>query len=124
MPIITGQDKIETARWLAVRSAFKIELLTGMRHSRQGSMRNLANEISGRNLSNKFASYDALNARIANVLGPDFDKPLHFFCSNHVPSYTRCRETHAPNAKCEKKGCKANANLLVETRESEWGLLK
>jgi hypothetical protein len=40
------------------------------------SARVLANEITGNNHAKKEAAYTALNKKIADALGPDFDKPL------------------------------------------------
>ena len=75
MTTIEGPEKIEHARWLAVRSALRLEIRTGMRHSSGKSARVLANKITGKDEFTKRAAYDALNAKIVEALGPDFDRP-------------------------------------------------
>jgi hypothetical protein len=72
---ITGPEQIEGARWLAVRSALRLEI-SGFRRSRGRSARRLANEITGQNHRAGVAAYDALNARIVQVMGARFDRPL------------------------------------------------
>jgi hypothetical protein len=72
---IVGESRVERARWLAVRSALKIEIRTGMKR-RGKSARVLANEITGESHSKKEAAYAALNKKIVDEIGPDFDKPL------------------------------------------------
>lgn len=73
--MITGQDRIEIARWLAVRAALKLET-RGLRRSRGHSARQLANSITGENHGTCVKAYAALNAHIVSVLGSDFDRPL------------------------------------------------
>lgn len=73
--IITGKDKIEGARWLAVRSALKLEI-RGMRRSRGRSARQLANEITGQDHKTSRKAYEALNTHIVNAFGKQFNKPL------------------------------------------------
>lgn len=72
--IITRADNIETARWLAVRSALKLETRGMKRHGR--SARVLANEITGQNHRTAKAAYTALNTHIVNALGEDFNRPI------------------------------------------------
>lgn len=72
--VITGADQIEIARWLAVRSALKLET-RGMRRSGK-SARQLANDITGGNHRTAVKAYDALNTRIVEALGDDFNRPL------------------------------------------------
>ena len=72
---ITGADRIETARWLTVRSALKLET-RGMRRSRGPSARQLANDITGENHRTAVKAYQALNAKIVETLGQQFDRPL------------------------------------------------
>ena len=75
MTMITGPEPIEVARWLSIRSALRIEIRTGLRHSR-GSVKDLANDITGENHRLKRDAYKALNAKIVETIGSDFDKPL------------------------------------------------
>jgi len=72
--MITGADRIETARWLAVRSALRLETKGMHRHGR--SARVLANEITGQNCRTAVKAYEALNAHIVSALGESFDRPL------------------------------------------------
>jgi hypothetical protein len=72
--VLTG-GQIEVARWLQVRSALKIEIKTGLRHSR-GSVLKLANQITGEASTTKVRAYRALNDFIVERLGADFDRPL------------------------------------------------
>ncbi len=72
--LITG-SKIEGARWLAVRSALKLEI-AGMRRSRGASARQLANEITGHNHKRARDAYVALNLKIVEAFGPEFNRPL------------------------------------------------
>jgi hypothetical protein len=75
--MVTGADDIERTRWLRVRSALKLEILTGMKRSNRGrSTLALANEITGTDHKRKRAAYDALNAHIVATLGESFSKPL------------------------------------------------
>lgn len=75
--IITGAARIEGARWLAVRSALKLEILTGMTRSSRGrSTLALANAITGRNDKSKRAAYAALDEYITATLGAKFARPL------------------------------------------------
>jgi hypothetical protein len=73
--LITGRDDIEHARWLAVRSALKLEI-KGLRRSRPTSARQLANKITGTNCRKASDAYEALNAHIVATLGAEFDKPI------------------------------------------------
>ena len=73
--MITGEERIEIARWLSIRSGLKIEIKTGLKHSHV-SMMKLANQITGENCKTKRAAYKALNAKIVETIGSDFDKPL------------------------------------------------
>jgi hypothetical protein len=72
--VITGADRIETARWLAVRSALKLETHGLKRRGR--SARQLANDITGQNHRTAIKAYAALNDHIVTALGPDFNRPL------------------------------------------------
>lgn len=74
MTMITGAENIETTRWLAVRSALKLET-NGMKR-RGRSARQLANEITGKNDRTCVEAYASLNAKIVETLGADFDRPL------------------------------------------------
>jgi hypothetical protein len=75
--VITGAERIEGARWLAVRSALKLEIRTGMKLSGRGrSARVLANKITGRNCRTKAAAYAALDAHITRELGKQLARPL------------------------------------------------
>lgn len=67
MIVITGAAQIEGARWLAVRSALKLET-HGMRRSGR-SARQLANEITGVNHRTAVKAYAALDAKIVSDLG-------------------------------------------------------
>lgn len=73
--VITG-DKIEGARWLAVRSALSLETKGFRASGGRRSARVLANEITGQNHRTARAAYDALNAHIVAVFGAKFDRPL------------------------------------------------
>ena len=73
---ITGADKIERARWLAVRSMLKIEIKTGMKHSSGVSALKLANQITGISARSKRKAYEALNKLITDTMGEEFNKPL------------------------------------------------
>jgi hypothetical protein len=73
--MITSPGGIELMRWTTIRSALKIEIITGMKRSNRGRPTLvLANEIMGTHLKSKRAAYDALNAKI--VLAGGMDKPL------------------------------------------------
>ena len=72
--VITGAEKIEGARVLAVRSALKLEVMGMKRHGR--SARVLANEITGCNWRTAKAAYVALNEHIVKTYGQQFDRPL------------------------------------------------
>jgi hypothetical protein len=72
---ITGAENIERARWLAVRSALRLETC-GLRRSRGRSARVLANEITGQNHRTAVKAYAALDAHITAALGERFSKPL------------------------------------------------
>jgi hypothetical protein len=73
----SGAEDIERVRWLRVRSALKLEILTGMKRSNRGrSTLVLANEITGTDHKTKRAAYGALNAHIVSALGASFDRPL------------------------------------------------
>lgn len=75
MTVITGAANIEFARVLAVRSALRIEIRTGMRRSSRGaSTLQLANHILDANHKNKTKAYEALNAYIVECGGAD--RPL------------------------------------------------
>lgn len=77
MTMITGQKQIEQLRWLTVRSALKIEIMTGMLRSNRGrSTRALANEITGKQARTKREAYDELNKFIVRNLGEEYDRPL------------------------------------------------
>lgn len=71
---ITGADRIEVARWMAVRSALQLETHGLKRHGR--SARVLANEITGSTARTAKAAYGPLNRKIVDRLGADFDRPL------------------------------------------------
>ena len=73
--VITGRENIECARWLAVRSALKLET-RGMRRSSGRSARQLANAITGQNHRTARAAYDALNVHIVATMGEQFNRPL------------------------------------------------
>jgi hypothetical protein len=73
--MITGKDNIEHARWLAVRSALKLEI-KGFRRSKGSTAQQLANKITEKNCHKKVDAYEALNAHIVATLGAEFDKPL------------------------------------------------
>lgn len=73
--LITGQEDIEHARWLVVRSALKLEI-KGLRRSRGSSARQLANKITGADCRKASDAYEVLNATIVAVMGAQFDKPL------------------------------------------------
>lgn len=72
--VITGADRIEGARVLAVRAALKLETL-GMRRTGR-SARILANEITGSKARSAVAAYEALNAHIVKTYGETFNRPL------------------------------------------------
>lgn len=73
---LTG-DQIEIGRWLTVRSALKLEIMTGMKRSNRGRPTLvLANEITGIQTKSKKVGYKALDEKIVEALGPDFAKPL------------------------------------------------
>jgi hypothetical protein len=72
--VISGSDNVEVARWLAVRSALRLETRGMKRHGH--SARVLANEITGQNRRTARDAYGALNAHIVARLGEKFDKPL------------------------------------------------
>jgi len=75
--IITGSERIEMARILAVRAALLLEIRTGMKRSNRGaSTIQLANEITGSDARTKKAAYVALNAFIVECLGESFNRPL------------------------------------------------
>jgi hypothetical protein len=71
---IEGEARIEVARWMTVRSALKLEIHGFTRRGRPARI--LANDITGENHRTREAAYNALNKKIAETLGPDFDKPL------------------------------------------------
>lgn len=73
--VITGRDKIEGARWLAVRSALGLEMRGFSSSGGRRSARVLANEITGQQHKTRRAAYDALNAHIVAAFGPQFDRP-------------------------------------------------
>jgi hypothetical protein len=74
---ITGAERIEGARWLAVRSALKLEIRTGMKLSGRGRpARVLANAITGQDCRTKAAAYAALDAHITEAFGEQFARPL------------------------------------------------
>lgn len=72
--IITGAARIEGARWLAVRSALKLEIAGMKRRGR--SARVLANAITGQDHRTARAAYAALDAHITGTLGEQFARPL------------------------------------------------
>jgi hypothetical protein len=72
--VITGPEHIERYRWLAVRTALKLEIRGLRRHGR--SARQIANEITGQNHRTAVQAYAALNDRIVTELGPEFGRPL------------------------------------------------
>jgi hypothetical protein len=72
--IITGADKLEGARVLAVRSALQLEIRGLKRHGR--SARVLANKITGVNYRTAKEAYKALNDHIVETYGEQFDRPL------------------------------------------------
>lgn len=74
--VITGAENTEKARWLAVRSALKLEIKGFRSSGGRRSARVLANEITGKNCSTKRKAYDALNEHIVGILGEDFNRPL------------------------------------------------
>jgi hypothetical protein len=71
---ITGKERIERARWLAVRSALKLEI--GGIGRRGTSARILANRITGKDLQSGVKAYEALNKKIVETLGEQFNRPL------------------------------------------------
>jgi hypothetical protein len=73
--IIEGEDRIERARWLTVRMALKLEM-HGLPRSRGPSARQLANEITGEDHKTRKAAYKALNKKIVDEIGPEFDRPI------------------------------------------------
>jgi hypothetical protein len=73
--MISGEANVERARWLAVRSALKLET-RGLKRSHSPSARVLANQITGQNHRSAVKAYGALNAFIVAELGADFDRPL------------------------------------------------
>jgi hypothetical protein len=72
--IITGTDRIKTARLIAVRGALKLEV-KGLRRSRGRSARILANEAMGTNIKTARATYEAFNAWLVETHGAQ-DRPL------------------------------------------------
>lgn len=72
--VISGKENVEHARWLAVRSALKLEIMGLSRRGR--SARQLANEITGKSHKTREKAYEELNAFIVASFGSDFDKPL------------------------------------------------
>jgi hypothetical protein len=73
--IVTGDEKIADVRLLAVRSALRLEITTGLkRHGR--SANTIANEIMGTSYRVKRVTYMAFNAYITEKLGADFSQPL------------------------------------------------
>jgi hypothetical protein len=75
--MITGRENIEMARVLAVRSALRLEIKTGMKRSSRGaSTLALANEITGNAARTKFVAYNDLNELIVSILGESFNRPL------------------------------------------------
>ena len=73
--MITGAERIEGARWLAVRSALRLEI-AGLKRSRGPSARQLANAITGRNDRTARAAYKALDEHITQAFGAQFARPL------------------------------------------------
>jgi hypothetical protein len=75
--MITGSANIEHVRWLAVRSALRLELhgLT-RRHAAGRSTRALANEITGKNSRTIRDAYLALNAHIVEKMGDKYNSAL------------------------------------------------
>jgi hypothetical protein len=71
--MLTGDD-IDRARWLAVRSALKLETKGLKRGGR--SARQLANEITGKNDRTAKAAYASLDEFITGKLGQEFSRPL------------------------------------------------
>lgn len=67
-------DDIEHARWIAVRGALKLEMKGLKRRGRSAKM--LADRITKKRHKTRRASYIALNAKIVEVLGQEFDRPL------------------------------------------------
>ena len=72
--MLTG-SQIEPARWLAVRSALKLET-KGLRRSSGRSARVLADEITGQSHRTARAAYAALDAHIVEYIGAEFGRPL------------------------------------------------
>jgi hypothetical protein len=75
MTMITGQEQIERARWLAVRTALKLEI-KGLRRSHGRSARQLANEITSQDCRTAVKAYAALDAHITEHIGQEFSRPL------------------------------------------------
>jgi hypothetical protein len=72
--VITGPERIEGARILAVRSALKLETKGLKRRGR--SARQLANDITGHNNRTAVKAYASLNTYIVEHYGQQFDNPL------------------------------------------------
>lgn len=75
--VVTGEANTRMASVLALRSALKIEITTGMKHSKGRSARAIAQDflhMPGRPQAKKV--YVKLNEFIVDMLGADFDKPL------------------------------------------------
>jgi len=74
--MVTGAADIEHVRWLAVRSALKLEI-SGLRASgRRPSARKLANDITGQDHRSARKAYAALNDHIVTAIGEQFARPL------------------------------------------------
>lgn len=74
--LLTG-DAIEVGRWIAIREYLKLEIKTGLRHSR-GSMMKLANQITGKNDRTKRAAWESINEHIAKHVGEYMRKEMDF----------------------------------------------
>lgn len=82
--VLTGPDQTMAASWLALRSALKIELGTGMQLSRGRSASKIATDrlkaegkIAEGKRPNKLTVYKILNAHIVEMLGEGFDRPYY-----------------------------------------------
>jgi hypothetical protein len=77
MTALTDPTQIEQFRWITVRAALRLEIRTGMKQrGRAPTTLQLATEITGVPTRSKAAAYAALNAKIVEALGPEFDRPL------------------------------------------------
>lgn len=72
--VITDPGQIEGARWLAVRSALKLEIRGMKRRGRPARV--LANEITGKNCRTRIEAYGELDDLIAVKIGVEFSRPL------------------------------------------------